>query len=115
LPFHGTPVGIMMLERGSNMPFLPGDTGNATTWSVPVRYKAVPGLTADWILGPEAEEMTSAVVQAASELVREGAQLITCGCGYSIRYQEAVRAAVGVPVAPIESTAGSFPRKDAAP
>ncbi|WP_192179636.1 hypothetical protein [Mesorhizobium amorphae] len=97
-PFHGAPVGVMMLERGSNMPFLPGDTGNATTWSVPVRYKAVPGLTASRILGPDAGEMTSAVVQAATELVREGAQLITCGCGYSIRYQEAVRAAVDVPV-----------------
>ncbi|MER8824120.1 hypothetical protein NKH70_30975 [Mesorhizobium sp. M0991] len=76
-------------------PYIPGDTGNATTWSVPVRYKTVPGLTVPRIF---AGEMTSAVVQAATELVREGAQLITCGCGYSIRYQEAVRAAVDVPV-----------------
>ncbi|BCG76175.1 hypothetical protein MesoLj113a_73330 [Mesorhizobium sp. 113-1-2] len=43
-------------------------------------------------------ELTSVVVQAATELLREGAQLITCGCEYSIRYQEAVRDAVDVPV-----------------
>ncbi|MES0039888.1 hypothetical protein NKJ74_32715, partial [Mesorhizobium sp. M0046] len=79
-------------------PYIPGDTGNASTWSVPVRYKTVPGLNVARIFSPEGGELTSAVVQAATELVREGAQLITCGCGYSIRYQEAVRDAVDVPV-----------------
>lgn len=94
--FYGAPLGILMLEReGSNLPFIPGDTGNASTWSVPVRYKTVPGLDVARIF---AGDLTPVVVQAATELVREGAQLITCGCGYSIRYQEAVRAAVDVPV-----------------
>lgn len=99
-PFNGAPVGILMLERrgGDNRPFLPGDTGNASTWSVPVRYKTVPGLGAKEILGPDGEELTAAVVQAATKLVQEGAQLITSGCGYMIQYQEAVRAAVDVPV-----------------
>ncbi|WGR97962.1 hypothetical protein MTX26_27075 [Bradyrhizobium sp. ISRA443] len=102
VPYNGAPLGILMLERGGRLdrPFIPGDTGNASTWSVPVRYKPVPGLTAKRILGrdPGAPDMTPAVVQAAVELVQEGAELITCGCGYSIRYQEAVRAAVDVPV-----------------
>ncbi|BCG76129.1 hypothetical protein MesoLj113a_72870 [Mesorhizobium sp. 113-1-2] len=101
MAFYGAPVGILMLERmpGAGLrPYIPGDTGNASTWSVPVRYKTVPGLNVSRILSPDGGEMTSAVVQAATELVREGAQLITCGCGYSIRYQEAVRDAVDVPV-----------------
>lgn len=101
LAFYGAPVGVLMLERmpGAGLrPYIPGDTGNASTWSVPVRYKTVPGLTVSRILSPEGGELTSSVVQAATELVREGAQLITCGCGYSIRYQEAVRDAVDVPV-----------------
>ncbi|WP_052435763.1 hypothetical protein [Bradyrhizobium japonicum] len=94
MPFYGSPVGIFMLERmgSGTRPYISGDTGNASTWSVPVRYNVAR------ILGPEGGELTSAVVQAATDLVHEGVQLITCGCGYSLRYREAVRAAVDVPV-----------------
>ncbi|MER8421212.1 hypothetical protein [Mesorhizobium sp. M1329] len=101
LAFHGAPVGILMLDRmpGPGLrPYLPGDCGNATTWSVPVRYKTVFGLNNTCIFGPNDEKMTATVVEAATELVREGARSITAGCGYFIRYQEAVRAAVDVPV-----------------
>ncbi|MCK1312540.1 hypothetical protein IVB32_03630 [Bradyrhizobium sp. 23] len=92
--FYGAPVGILQLERvrsSSIRPYIPGSVGNASTWSVPVRYKTVPDLH-------NAGEMTSAVTHAATELVREGARLITSNCGYMIRYQEALRAAVDVPV-----------------
>lgn len=101
MEFHGAPVGILMVERMPTpgiRPYIPGNMGNASTWSVPVRYKTVPGLNNPRLFAPDGGGMTSAVVQAAIELEREGAQLITCQCGYSIRYQEAVRAAVGVPV-----------------
>ncbi|MDF0498646.1 hypothetical protein [Bradyrhizobium yuanmingense] len=100
--FYGAPVGILQLERKRGCPFIrpfvPGDVNNASTWSVPVRYKTVPGLSVDRILGPNAAELTSAVVEAGSELVREGAQLITSNCGFAIRYQEALCAALEVPV-----------------
>ncbi|ESX60203.1 hypothetical protein X759_36040 [Mesorhizobium sp. LSHC420B00] len=101
LAFHGAPLGIMLTERWPTpgvRPYLPGDTGNATTWSVPVRYKTVPGLNNASIFATDGDKMTAAVVQTARELVREGAQLIACNCGYSIRYQQAVRDAVDVPV-----------------
>lgn len=100
LSAHGAPVGILAMERvGSDgRPYIPGDTGNASTWSVPVRYKMVPGFNGPTIFGPDAGELTSAVVQTAVELVHEGARMITSTCGYAIQYQEAVRAAVDVPV-----------------
>ncbi|QQO35582.1 hypothetical protein JJC00_08240 [Bradyrhizobium diazoefficiens] len=100
--FYGAPVGILMFERPRdpyNRPFIPGSVGNASTWSVPVRYKALPpGVSFDRILGPNAGDLEPVVAQAATELVAEGAQLITSNCGFMIRYQEAVRAAVDVPV-----------------
>lgn len=91
---YGAPVGIMQLERDrvpGIRPYIPGSVGNASTWSVPVLYKTVPN-------PHTAAEMTPAVIQTATALVDQGAQLITSNCGYMIRYQEAVRTAVHVPV-----------------
>lgn len=63
-----------------------------------MRYKAVPGLRFEQLLGPNAEELAPAVIEAAAELARDGAQLITSNCGFMIHYQEALRAALDVPV-----------------
>ncbi|MFB6462886.1 hypothetical protein [Bradyrhizobium tunisiense] len=99
--FYGAPVGILMFERPRDpfdRPFIPGSVGNASTWSVPVRYKTMPGLSFERVLGPNAGDVAQIVAHAAAELVDEGAQLITSNCGFMIRYQEPVRAAVDVPV-----------------
>ncbi|MER8437198.1 hypothetical protein NKH36_31740 [Mesorhizobium sp. M1312] len=95
--YFGAPIGILLLQT-ENLKFIPGSVGNAGTWSVPVRYKVVPGLATDLVLGPNGAHLSAAVAQAAVELVEEGAQLITSGCGFMIRFQEAVRSAVDVPV-----------------
>ncbi|RUV85188.1 hypothetical protein EOA75_27605 [Mesorhizobium sp. M1A.F.Ca.IN.022.07.1.1] len=95
--FAGAPLGILLLD-GVDCPFIPGSVGNASTWSVPVRYKLVPGMNEHQLFGPTPAEVTPAVVQAAIELAREGAQMITANCGFTIHYQEAVRASVDVPV-----------------
>ncbi|MES0133181.1 AroM family protein [Mesorhizobium sp. M0029] len=95
--FAGAPVGILLLDEVI-CPFIPGSVGNASTWSVPVRYKVVPGMTEHRLFGPTPSDATPAVVQAAIELAREGAQLISANCGFTIHFQEAVRASVDVPV-----------------
>lgn len=99
--FYGAPVGILQLARVRApfiRPYIPGSVGNASTWSVPVRYKVMSGLTFDRILGPDVGEVAPIVAQSATELVNEGARLITSNCGFMVRYQEAIRAAVDVPV-----------------
>ncbi|WP_347710848.1 hypothetical protein [Bradyrhizobium sp. CB1650] len=99
--YYGAPVGILMFERprdSFDRPFIPGSVGNASTWSVPVRYKTMPGLNFSRILGPDVGDVAEIVARAAAELADEGAQLITSNCGFMIRYQEAVRRAVDVPV-----------------
>ncbi|MER8516355.1 hypothetical protein NKH47_25925 [Mesorhizobium sp. M1060] len=95
--YFGAPVGILLLQT-DNLKFIPGSVGNAATWSVPVRYKVVPGLATDLVLGPNGAHLSAAVAQAAVELVEEGAQLITSACGFMVRFQKAVRSAVDVPV-----------------
>ncbi|MBR1165252.1 hypothetical protein [Bradyrhizobium elkanii] len=99
--FYGAPIGILLVDSAHypiNRPYIPGSVGNASTWSVPARYKTVRGLTFAHIVGSKTEDLTATVVQAAAELEREGARLITSNCGFMIRYQEAVRTAVDLPV-----------------
>ncbi|WP_128931966.1 hypothetical protein [Bradyrhizobium zhanjiangense] len=103
LQFYGAPVGILMVQRAvTDDPFdrfyPPGSVNNACTWSVPVRYKPMPGLTFPKLQVPNNAATESIAVQAAIELAREGASLITANCGFMVRYQEAVRAAVDIPV-----------------
>ncbi|QOZ38364.1 hypothetical protein XH92_36330 [Bradyrhizobium sp. CCBAU 53421] len=103
LQYYGAPVGMLGVERLTmddpfDRPYPPGSSGNASTFSVPVRYRYVKGLKFATLLDLGDKESESMVVEAAKELDREGAQLITANCGFMIRYQEAVRAAVDVPV-----------------
>jgi hypothetical protein len=40
---YGEAIGILLLD--SLMPFIPGDTANATSYDFPVRFKKVEGFT----------------------------------------------------------------------
>ncbi|UVO30441.1 hypothetical protein [Bradyrhizobium arachidis] len=106
--FYGAPVGILQLERPRDpfvRPFIPGSVGNASTWSVPVRYKTVSGLSFERVI---AGDLAPAVIQAALELATEGSQLITSNCGFMIRYQEMVRDATDIPVLLSSLSLGPF-------
>jgi hypothetical protein len=96
--FYGAPIGIMLLDEVLLAHYPPGSVGNAGTWSAPARYKTMPGLKFSKLLGPYSEELEAIAIQTAADLAHEGARLITSNCGFMIRYQEAVRAAVDVPV-----------------
>lgn len=94
---YGAPIGILQIDAIG--PCIPGSSGNASTFTRPVRYKTIPGLTTETTLsGNGASEYEAAVVKAAKELVAEGAEMISGNCGFTARFQRAVSAAVDVPV-----------------
>lgn len=97
--FYGAPVGILQLERVDRLAFVPSFQG-VLVMPAPGPCRCVtkpsPGLTFS-LLGPVDVEMQSTVAKAAIELEREGAQMITSNCGFMVRYQDVVRAAVEVP------------------
>lgn len=87
-----------MLDMGA--PLIPGNVGNANSYDFPVRFKVLEGVPADWWadeIGPD-ETRCQAFIKAAKELEAEGCKAITSGCGFFAIYQEAVAAAVNIPV-----------------
>ncbi|UIJ82309.1 hypothetical protein [Rhizobium leguminosarum] len=96
-----TTLGILSLSNdgdyvGQNADFGPGIAGACHYDSAPI-WRQVPGAWADNVVSGDVA-CEAAYVKAAKELVEEGADAITCDCGFTIRYQNAIAAAVSVPV-----------------
>ncbi len=94
---YGARLGILMLE--ARFPRIPGDMGNARTWPFPVLYKIVPGASPERVVTQRAVGLANAFLDAAAELVEQGADGITTNCGFLSLYQAEIARHVGVPVA----------------
>lgn len=94
---YGAPLGILMLE--ARFPRIPGDMGNATTWPFPVLYKVVRGASPEKVVLKGAEGLLPDFLDAAAELVSQGAEAITTNCGFLSLFQRELAAHVRVPVA----------------
>jgi Asp/Glu/hydantoin racemase len=93
---YGFTVGVLMLD--TRFPRIPGDMGNATTFPFPVRYHRVGGAVPDLVVRRGAEGLLDAFIDAARFLEREGVGAITTNCGFLVKFQRQMAAAVRVPV-----------------
>jgi len=93
---YGFTVGILMLD--TRFPRIPGDMGHAATFDFPVRYHRVGGADPDLVVRRGAAGLLPAFVEGARALEREGVGAITTNCGFLVKYQRELAAAVGVPV-----------------
>ena len=94
---YGARVGILMLD--TKWPRPPGDTGNALTWPFPVLYKVVPGGERAGGDPRAGQGLGPAFLEAAEELVKDGADGITSTGGFPRDFQKQLAAHVKVPVA----------------
>jgi hypothetical protein len=94
---YGAPLGILMLE--ARFPRIPGDMGNALTWPFPVLYRVVRGATPERVVLNAAEGLLPDFLEAAADLVDQGAEAITTNCGFLSLFQWELAAHVRVPVA----------------
>lgn len=94
---YGASVGILMLE--AQFPRIPGDMGNALTWPFPVLYKVVRDASPARVVRQGARGLLPAFIDAARELVADGADGITTNCGFLSLFQAELAEAVQVPVA----------------
>ncbi len=94
---YGAPLGILMLE--ARFPRIPGDMGNAATWPFPVMYRVVKGASPDRVVMQGARGLLPDFLDAAAELVSQGAEAITTNCGFLAIFQKEIANHVRVPVA----------------
>jgi len=93
---YGAPLGILMLD--ARFPRIPGDMGNAQSWTFPVLYKIVKGASPDRVVLRGAQGTLDMFIDAARELVDLGAEGITTNCGFLALFQRELQESVPVPV-----------------
>src|SRR5215475_8620781 len=93
---YGVTVGILVLD--TRFPRIVGDIGNARTFPFPVRYQRVTGADPDLVVRRGAEGLLPAFIDGARALEREGVGAITTNCGFLVKYQREMAAAVSVPM-----------------
>ncbi|MDR2738460.1 MAG: hypothetical protein LBB68_01305 [Treponema sp.] len=93
---YGQAIGILMLN--TNFPRIPGDIGNATTFSFPVVYKIIETANASNVVSLGAVELLEPFIKGARELITQGVRAITTSCGFLAIFHRELAAAVDVPV-----------------
>lgn len=92
-------LGILRLD--TQFPRLPGDVGHPGTWQalqIPVRFRVVEGASPRRVVREADAALLAPFVAAARALVAEGAAALTTSCGFLVRWQAELQAAVPVPV-----------------
>jgi Asp/Glu/hydantoin racemase len=92
---YGQALGILMLNTG--FPRIPGDIGNATSFSFPVLYKVIEEAKPFNITDVDPKLLTP-FIRGAQELREKGVRAITTSCGFLAPFQKELAAAVDVPV-----------------
>lgn len=93
----GYAAGVLCMDE--YLPFPPGTVSNASTYEYPVLYKLVPGWRSGDVVAGTEENFLPALLEKARELEQAGVRFISCNCGFALRLQEQVAAAVNIPVA----------------
>lgn len=89
-------LGLLLLD--TRFPRLPGDAGRPDSYRMPVRSLVVQGASPQRVVREADPALLQPFIDAARQLVQQGARAITTSCGFLVRWQAELQAAVGVPV-----------------
>jgi len=95
---YGEAIGILVQERV--FPRIPGDMGNASTFSFPVRLQLVKGvdISTRFKVFEGDKQLLKPFIEGAKKLEQEGVRAITSNCGFLIQFQDVIANALNVPV-----------------
>lgn len=89
-------LGVLMLD--TRFPRPPGDIGHPEGWAMPVRWARVQGASPRRVVREDAAGLLAPFMATAQALVAQGARAIGTGCGFLVLHQQALQAALPVPV-----------------
>ncbi len=92
----GLTIGLVQMRV--NLPMIPGNMGNATTFDFPMLYREMNAENAfDVMANPPAQNFADGIVEAAQWLELQGVKAIMGNCGFFGSYQKVVKAQINVP------------------
>jgi hypothetical protein len=90
---YGPTVGILQLP--ANIPMLPGDMGNPTTFDFPVLYELIEEIDPFWVLADKPHPVVmKKLIAACKRLTMQGVTTIIGNCGFFANYQPEVSASL---------------------
>jgi len=90
---YGPTVGIVQLP--ANIPMMPGDVGNPTTFNFPVLYESIQEIDPFWILADKPHPVVmKKIIAACKRLTMQGVTTIIGNCGFFANYQPEVAASL---------------------
>jgi hypothetical protein len=92
----GLTIGLVQMRV--NLPMIPGNMGNATTFDFPMLYREMNAENVfDVMANPPSQNFTDGIVEAAQWLELQGVKAIMGNCGFFGSYQNVVKANINVP------------------
>jgi len=93
---YGATVGIVQLP--ANIPMLPGDMGNPTTFNFPVLYELITDIDPFWVLSDKPHPVVlEKTIEACKNLEMQGVRSIIGNCGFFANYQPEVAKEISIP------------------
>ena len=94
--FSGVTIGLIQFQ--ANLPMIPGNMANATTFDFPMAYRLMDAANVyDVMSTTPVEQFTDAAVEAAQWLEMQGVRAIMGNCGFWGHYQKAVQERIDTP------------------
>jgi aspartate/glutamate racemase len=92
----GVTIGLVQIR--ANLPMMPGNMGNASTFDFPMVYREMNVDNAMDVMKPErTKNFEDGIVEAAKWLELQGVSAIVANCGFFAHYQKVVQARIDTP------------------